>query len=139
MFSCYNKEYWPYTIVDDVFGECSSPCILKTSFTDFEKVVAHYIHYKRLNFSSLPNSLYFSSSSQSHCSGCPILPSLLFSFDMTAKTLLSYYVIDLSLSLWWSSLSICRHNGFSVINLFFYFKTDIYRLIGKLLYTLQLQ
>jgi len=38
---------------------------------------------------------------------------------MTAKTLLSYYVIDLSLSLWWSSLSICRHNGFSVITFCF--------------------
>jgi hypothetical protein len=48
----------------DCEPECHTPCTIKASFVDFEKELAHCSPYKRLNFSSRPNSPYFFSGSQ---------------------------------------------------------------------------
>ena len=48
---------WPWTIECNMFGECHTPCRPNTSFVDFEKK-EYCSCYKRLHFSSLPNSSY---------------------------------------------------------------------------------
>jgi hypothetical protein len=57
--------YWLWTIAGNMFGECHIPCMLKASFVDFEKKVGAFCNcYKRLSFSSLPNSPYLFNCSQ---------------------------------------------------------------------------
>jgi hypothetical protein len=45
-----------WTIVGNMFGKCHDPCMLKTSFVDFENEEAYCFRYKRLIFSSILNS-----------------------------------------------------------------------------------
>ena len=59
-----------WTKVGNVFGECHTPCMLKTSFEGFKKEYVHCSHYKRLSFSSLTNSSYFPATVKS----CPNQP-----------------------------------------------------------------
>jgi hypothetical protein len=50
----------PWTIVVNMFWECHTLCMSKTSFFRFWKRVEHSSCYKKnLNFSSLPNSIFF--------------------------------------------------------------------------------
>lgn len=84
-----------------MFGKCHISCILTTTFVDFIIDKVHCSHYKRGNFSPLyPISPYFSSGSQNHCTGCPILFPHLCLFVYVPIKDVAYYDILLSSTLY---------------------------------------
>ena len=73
-----------------LFGECHTPCMLKTSFVDFEKRVDTLYHYKILNFSlSTQPSTLFQWQSKVVDPVEPFLPSFLSSLYILLLNLLS--------------------------------------------------
>lgn len=75
LFPCSQLHLLSY-LIENVFGECYFPCMLKTSVVDFRKEKAHCNRYKRLNISSLDTQL--SILPQKKSKGCnAIITSLL--------------------------------------------------------------
>ena len=86
------RETLWWTIVGNAFWECHIPCTSKNSLIDFEKRVSVFSRYKRLHFSSLYNSPYFSRSSQKLKCGSHVPPSFLYSFEILLNRTFSFWI-----------------------------------------------